>query len=121
MSRRGWGLVFVAVLAGALAAPTSLRAQGGQRVTKIERGTEIVVRTNQYIESDRRDNRVYTGTVDQDVRGLDGRLAISRGSQVEMIVRTAPDNDLILDLESVTIRGERYPGHRYGADRITQE
>jgi hypothetical protein len=67
-----------------------------------------VVRTNQYIESDRRDNRIYTATVDQDVRGENGRLAIPRGSQVELIVRTAADNDLILDLESVTVNGERY-------------
>ena len=75
MFKRGWGLMFVGVLAGALVAPTSMRAQDGQRVTKIERGAQIQVRTNQYIESDRGDNRVYTGTVDQDVRGVDGRYA----------------------------------------------
>jgi len=79
-----------------------------QRFTRIESGTQIVIRTNQFIDSDRRDNRIYTGTVDSNVRGGNGRLAIPRGSQVEMIVRTARDKDLILDLESVTVNGQRY-------------
>jgi hypothetical protein len=78
------------------------------RVTRIERGTIIAVRNNQAIDSDHRDNRIYYGTVDQDVRGENGRVAIPRGSQVELIVRVARDNDLVLDLESVTVRGERY-------------
>ncbi len=78
------------------------------RLTKIESGTNITVRTNQSINVERSDNRVYTGIVDQDVRGVNGRLAIPRGSQVELIVRVAPDNDLILDLDSVMVNGQRY-------------
>lgn len=77
-------------------------------VTRIEPGTLITVRTNETIDADRRDNQTYTGIVDQDVRGNDGRLAIPRGSMVELIVRVAPDNDLIIDLESVTANGDRY-------------
>jgi len=91
-----------------------------ERVTRIEPGTEVVIRTNQYIDSDRRDNRVYTGTVDRDIRGENGRLAIPRGSQVELIVRTARDNDLILDLESVSVNGQRYTLDA-GAERIQSE
>jgi len=83
-------------------------AYAEHEVTRIEPGTEIVVRTNQYIDNAQRDNRIYTGTVDQNVRGGNGRLGIPRGSQVEMIVRTARDGDLILDLESVTVNGKRY-------------
>src|SRR5262245_3034408 len=92
-----------AVLFGTLAAsaPSPPQDRDG-RVTRISPGTTVVVRANERIESDRGDNRVYTGTVDQDVRGDNGRLAIPRGSQVEMIVKTARDNDLILDLDSVT-------------------
>jgi len=78
------------------------------RVTRIEPGTNIAVRTNQFINSNRGDNRVYTATVEQDVRGTNGRLAIPRGSQVELIVRVARDNDLILDLDSVIVNGQRY-------------
>lgn len=90
------------------------------RVTRIERGTTIAVRTNQFIDSDRRDNRVYTATVAQDVRGGNGRLAIPRGSQVELIVRVAHDNDLVLDLESVTVNGQRY-GIETAANRVEGE
>ena len=68
----------------------------------------MVVRTNEYIDNTQRDNRVYTGTVDRNVRGGNGKLAIPRGSQVEMIVRTARDGDLILDLDSVMVNGQRY-------------
>jgi hypothetical protein len=78
------------------------------RLTRIEPGTNLSVRTNQFINSDRGDNRIYTATVTQDVRGSNGRLAIPRGSQAELIVRVARDNDLILDLESVTVNGQRY-------------
>src|ERR1700740_142928 len=78
------------------------------RSTRIEAGTVLAVRTNESIDSDRRDNRVYMGTVDEDVAGENGRLAIPRGSTVELIVRVAQDNDLIIDLESVTVNGIRY-------------
>src|SRR5260370_3861145 len=78
------------------------------RVTRIEPGTMIEVRTNEFISPDRGDGRIYTGVVDQDVRGDDGRLAIPRGSRVELLGRVAPDSDLVLDLDSVTVNGERY-------------
>jgi hypothetical protein len=78
------------------------------RITRLEPGTVIAIRTNEFIDVERRDNRVYTGIVDQDVRGTNGALAIPRGSSAELIVRVAPDNDLILDLESVVVNGQRY-------------
>lgn len=78
------------------------------RVTEIQPGTLIAVRTNNAIDVERSDNRVYTGIVDAEVRGDDGHLAIPRGSEVELMVRVAPDNDLILDLDSVSVNGERY-------------
>ena len=95
-------------------------------VTVLERGTVIPVRTNEAIEVERSDNRVYTGVVDRDVRGDDGRLAIPQGSNVELIVRTISDNDLVIDLESVVANGQRYairgaghPAlHRPGDQRI---
>jgi len=81
---------------------------GGDRFTRIEPGTNISIRTNDAIDVERFDNRVYSGVVDQDVRGDNGRLAIPRGSRVELIVRVMRDNDLILDLESVNVNGQRY-------------
>jgi hypothetical protein len=76
--------------------------------TRLEPGTMLSIRTNQAIDVERRDNRVYYGVVDRDVRGENGRLAIPRGSNAELIVRVARDNDLILDLESVVVNGQRY-------------
>jgi hypothetical protein len=80
----------------------------GDRLTRIEPGTNIAVRTNDPIDVERFDNRVYYGTIDQDVRGENGRVAIPRGSRVELIVRVMRDNDLVLDLESVSVNGQRY-------------
>src|SRR3954462_7560217 len=84
------------------------RSRDTDTFTTLERGTVIPVRTNEAIDVERSDNRVYTGIVDQDVRGDDGRTAIPRGSNVELIVRVSPENDLIVDLESVVASGERY-------------
>jgi len=66
------------------------------------------VRTDEAIDVERKDNRVYTPVVDQDVGGDDVRLAIPRSSNVELIVRVARGNDLVLDLESVMVNGQRY-------------
>ena len=93
------------------------RAYDRSEVTRIEPGRLITVRTNETIDVDRWDNRVYTGMVDREVRGDNGRLAIPRGSNVELIVRVARDNDLILDLESITVDGQRY-AVRTDAQRI---
>jgi hypothetical protein len=84
------------------------RDQDRDRVTRLDPGTMIAVRNNDTIDTDHRDNQVYSGTVDQDVRGNDGRLAIPRGSRVELMVRISRDNDLIIDIESVRVNGERY-------------
>ena len=78
------------------------------RLTRLEPGTIIPVRNDESIDVERKDNRVYRGTVDQDVRGENGRLAIPRGSEAEMIVRVAPDNDLVIDIESVTVDRRRF-------------
>jgi hypothetical protein len=82
--------------------------QNREMYTRLEPGTVVPVRTDRAIDVERRDNRVYYGTVDQDVRGGNGHIAIPRGSQAELMVRVARDNDLILDLESVVVNGQRY-------------
>jgi hypothetical protein len=105
----------------ALSLPAGLQAQYRDRdrgpFTRLEPGTQIAVRTSEYIDSDRADGRIFRGNVDQPVTGSNGRLAIPGGSPVELIVRSAPDGDLILDLESVVVNGERY-AIRADANRI---
>ena len=76
--------------------------------TRLQPGIQIPVRTNQPIDVNRTDNRVFSATVDADIRGDNGRIAIPRGSNAELIVRVARDNDLVLDLESVVVNGQRY-------------
>jgi hypothetical protein len=80
----------------------------GMMSTRLEPGTVIPIRINESIDVERKDNRVYTGIVDQNVRGENGRTAIPRGATAELIVRVAHDNDLILDLESVAVNGQRF-------------
>jgi hypothetical protein len=84
------------------------RSRNTETLTVLERGTVIPVRTDEAIDVEKNDNRVYTGIVDRDVRGDDDRVAIPQGSKVELIVRTTSDNDLIIDLESVVANGQRY-------------
>jgi hypothetical protein len=100
-------LLFFALVSVAGAQPQD-RDRVGTPYTRITPGTMVAVRPSESIDVDRKDYRVYRGTVDQDVRGDNGRLAIPRGSSVELMVRVQPDNDLSLDLESVTVNGQRY-------------
>jgi hypothetical protein len=88
--------------------PDRDRNRDSETFTILERGTVIPVRTMEAIDVERSDNRIYTGIVDRDVRGEDGRLAIPRDSKVELIVRASADNNLVIDLESVVANGQRY-------------
>jgi hypothetical protein len=107
MHASGTGVVVALALCSAIAVSAQDRGRG-ERFTKLDPGTVIAVRIHEPINSARIDYRVYNATVDQDVRSDNGRLAIPRGSNVELIVRSARDNDLILDLEAVVIGDERY-------------
>jgi hypothetical protein len=100
-----WWNVMSGVVAMSLCAAVVVSAQ---EVRRLDPGTTISVRTNETIDVARQDNRVYTGIVDQGVRGSEGRILSPRGSPVELFVRLARDNDLILDLESVVANGVRY-------------
>jgi len=84
------------------------RLEEPERATRIEAGSVVTVRTDEEIRSDRSDDRVYTGVVDQDVHDASGRRALLRGTRVELVVRAAEGRELILDLESVMIEGQRY-------------
>jgi hypothetical protein len=76
--------------------------------TRLMPGTNIPVRLKQAIDVNRSDNRVYYGTVADDIRGENGRIAVPRGANAELMVRVERDNDLILDLESLVVNGQRY-------------
>jgi hypothetical protein len=71
-------------------------------------GTSITVRTSERIKVTKSDGRIFAGVVDQDVRDANSNLVIPRGSQVELTVKAFAKKDLVLDLESVTVDGQRY-------------
>ena len=83
-------------------------AQSWQPLQYIEPGTSVQVRTTQSIDQSTMDGRVFTGVVDADVRDAQGRLALIKGATAELVVRTGPDNELYLDLDSITVNGQRY-------------
>ncbi len=80
----------------------------GARRGTIDTGTTISVRTNEPINARNSDGQVFTGVVDQDVVDANGNVAIPRGSSVELLVKKLSNNELALDLDSVTVNGLRY-------------
>jgi hypothetical protein len=81
------------------------------RLAQIDAGTLISVRTRQSIDARKQDGRVFPAVVESDVWDDSRRLAIAaipRGSAAELLVRSARDGDLILDLDSITVGGQRY-------------
>jgi hypothetical protein len=90
------------------------------RLARVEAGTYISVRTREAIETNRRDNRIFPAVVERDVWDEYGRLArpaIPSGAPADLLVRSAPDGDLILDLNSIVVDGRRYEVAS-SADRI---
>ncbi len=97
-----------AAAAAMLTAPALAHAQSWEYINPIPAGTTVQVRTTGPIEGQTLDGRIFTGTVENDVRDAQNRLAIPRGATAELVVRRAPDNELVLDLDSITVNGRRY-------------
>src|SRR5262249_30864152 len=74
----------------------------------IDAGTTIAVRTNDDINTNKSDGRVYSGYVDQDVRDRAGNIAIPQGSDVELLVKRASNDDLVIDVDAISVGGHRF-------------
>jgi hypothetical protein len=96
------------VAAVALLIPAVGSAQSWEYVNPIPAGTTLQVRTTEAIDTQSMDGRIFTGTIENDVRDTQGRLAIPRGATAELVIRRDSNNDLVLDLDSVTVNGRRY-------------
>jgi len=84
----------------------------------IAAGTAIPVRTNDAIDArDASDGRVYSGVVDRDVLDENNRVAIPRGSDIELMVRDLGHHRLALDLDAVVVNGKRYSVTTYDVTR----
>jgi hypothetical protein len=96
------------LLHGAVAAVIAATGAFAQ-VDRVPTGTEIVVRTNEAIDAKHpTDSRIYTGSIERDVRDRNDRVVIPKGTEAELIMRDATDTEVTIDLESVTMNGRRY-------------
>ena len=77
--------------------------------TTIPAGTEIDVRTNETIDSKTAGpGQRFTGVIGNDVRDNSGAIAIAKGSDVELVIRSSSSSDLVLDIDSLMVNGQRY-------------
>jgi hypothetical protein len=96
------------------------------RAAVVPRGSEIPVRPNEAVMVSKWDRgRIYPAQVADDVHARNGSVAIPRGSYAELIVRQVGPNQLVLDLQSVTVNGQRYvmdtEGPHFNANRNTYD
>lgn len=81
----------------------------GQHV--LSNGTEVALRTDTAIKVDKANvGKTFTGTIMNDIMDQSGAAAIPRNSRARLaVVSTGTgDNDVALDLQSVTVNGKRY-------------
>ena len=78
-------------------------------------GSEIVVRTEDSINSQTAvPGQTYRATIDHAVFDERGQVAITRGSQADMVIRsvnpggTVTGGEMVLDLQSVWVNGQTY-------------
>jgi hypothetical protein len=79
-------------------------------------GTQISVRNEETIDSSRAvEGQTYAAEVANDVRDAAGAVAIPRGSNAQIVIKSASKggrlhgaSDLVLDLQSVSVEGQRY-------------
>jgi hypothetical protein len=83
--------------------------------TTIPNGTELSVRTNEGIDSKTASpGQTYSAVIAADVRDGYGMVTIPRGSDAELVIRSASggnvadSSDLVIDVNSVTVAGTRY-------------
>ncbi len=73
----------------------------------IAAGTTIKVRTNEAINTSSEGER-FSAVVDQNVRGSNGTVVIPKGSNAALLVKRMANKDVVLDLDSLTVNGQRY-------------
>jgi hypothetical protein len=75
----------------------------------IPRGTELKVRTNESIDSRTASpGQRFSAVMEEDVRDSNGTVIVTRHSDTELVIRSTAGNDLVLDIDSLTVAGNRY-------------
>ena len=71
--------------------------------------TEVSVRSNETVNArEAQPGRTYAASIDRDVTGQNGNVVIPRGSEALLEVRDAGNGQILLDLNSVNVNGQRY-------------
>jgi hypothetical protein len=86
------------------------------RTYELPSGSQISVRTNETIDSGTaKEGQTFNAQVTRDARDVNGDVVIPRGSEARIVIKSASRggrfrgaSDLVLDLQSVTIGGQRY-------------
>jgi hypothetical protein len=85
------------------------------RAVVIPAGTEVSIRTDETINSDKSSpGQLYAATIAEDVRGTHGAVAIPEGSRAKLLVRDITTGgdvhspELVLDLFSVDVNGKEH-------------
>lgn len=92
---------------GVIALAVSVFGQPPEKV--IPAGTIVQVRTNQTIDSrSAAPGHVFTGLVAHNVTDRTGRVVIAGGAPAELVVRNVSKHKMFLDLQAITIEGQRY-------------
>ena len=104
-TRRAVLTTVAAIVSAAVAVTQPTFAQVSR--TSIDADTTVKIRTTEAIDVKTADGLIYKGTVDEDVLDRNGEVAIPEGSTVELMARK-DGNEMTLDLESVTVNGQRY-------------
>jgi hypothetical protein len=77
--------------------------------TIIPSGTQLAIRTNESIDSKTaRAGQQFSAVMAEDVRDSSGAVAIPRGSDVALVIRSTAGSGLVLDIDSLVVQGERY-------------
>ena len=104
-----WALAtaIAGIVSAAAAGVQPTYARAAQARATIDADTTLKVRTTEAIDVKTADGLIYKGTIDEDVLDRNGEVAIPEGSTVELMARKSGD-EMTLDLESVTVNGQRY-------------
>jgi hypothetical protein len=94
--------------------PAAAAVVSKTRVLRV--GSEVPVRTEETIDSGRAsEGQLYAAEVAADIRDAEGAVVIPRGSNAQIIIRSATkggkirgSSDLVLDLACVSIEGQQY-------------
>ncbi len=100
-------------------ATTDQKATGAavqsKKLETLPSGTEVVVRTNEAIDSkSAKENQAFAAQVDQDVMGGSNNVVVPKGSPVELVIQKVSSGgvtgspEMMLDVQSITVGGQRY-------------